>query len=352
MAARVFTIDRLVAVATEMLEKVRVAPADADTCARRLVEGDARGQRAHGLSRLPAYVRRIEEGGLNPTANPHLISESPVTALVDGENGLGPVVMTYSTELASRKARQAGLAWIGVRGSNHPGAGGVYAQLLVDQNLIAIIGTVANVNQMAPWGGIERLLGPNPLSIGVPAGDEPDIVLDMATTTVSYGTVRRAIAAGRPLGMDWLMDSLGKPIVDPALADSGTLVPIGGHKGYGISMIIAALAGTLNGAAAGSDVVDHYQDLTTPTNTGHFLIVANPQMFRPLEDFLGEMDNKIHEIRASKPQDGVEAVRIPGEGSDSLRRSAEVSGIEMSEPALGELQALATHLKVSDLLDD
>jgi LDH2 family malate/lactate/ureidoglycolate dehydrogenase len=350
MAPDTFEIDRLVSFAAEVLGKSGVSAEDAQTCARRLVDGDVRGQRAHGLARLPAYVRRIEEGGLNPAAKPHIVRETPVSALIDGDNGLGPVVMTYGAGIASGKAKKDGLAWIGIRGSNHAGAGGVYAQLLVEQNLIAIIGTVANVNQMAPWGGTDRLLGPNPLALSLPAGDEPPVVLDMATTAVSYGTVRQAVASGRTLPEGWLIDQKGEPIRDPARAEDGTLAPIGGYKGYGLSLVIAALAGTLNGAYAGSDVVDHYQDQTTPTNTGHFIICADPELFRPIDDFTAEMDARIREIRHSKPQEGIEAIRIPGDGSNESRRSARTEGIRLSEGLLRELRALADRLGCTDRL--
>lgn len=350
MSAGTYTIDRLASFSAAVLHAVGVSDTDALTCARRLVEGDARGQRAHGLARLPAYARRIEEGGLNPNARPWIAQESPVSALVDGQNGLGPIVMTYSIEVAIEKARANGLAWIGVRNSNHAGAGGVYAQMLVDAGLIGIVGAVANINQMAPWGGIDRLLGPNPLAIGIPADDEPAFILDMATSTVSFGTVRQAIAAGRELPDGWLIDDHGRPVTDPSRIDDATLTPIGGYKGYGLSMAIAALAGTLNSAAAGSEVVDHYKDLTTPTNTGHFIIAVRPDLFRPAEEFKQAMDVRIREIRDSSPMEGVESVQVPGDRSTAKRAAAAAYGIQLSDALQKELSELGRRLGVSDRL--
>jgi L-2-hydroxycarboxylate dehydrogenase (NAD+) len=351
MAPTTYTVDRLIGFAAAILQAEGVADRDARTTASRLVEGDARGQRAHGLARLPAYAQRIEEGGLNPTAVPRVAQESPVSALIDGDNGLGPVIMSFGVEVAAQKVRTAGLAWIGIRRSNHAGAGGVYAQMLVDQGLVTVIGAVANINQMAPWGGTERLLGPNPLAIGIPTGEEPPLILDMATSTVAFGTVRQAIAAGRELPVGWLIDDHGQPVTDPTRADEGTLAPIGGYKGYGLSLVIAALAGTLNGAAAGSDVVDHYADLTTPTNTGHLIIALDPQLFRPLVEFRHDMDVRLREIRNSMRQEGVDAIQIPGERSHARRERAAAEGIELSDALLADLRGLAERLGIADRLE-
>jgi LDH2 family malate/lactate/ureidoglycolate dehydrogenase len=223
--------------------------------------------------------------------------------------------------------------------------------LLVDQGLIAIIAAVANVNRMAPWGGTDRLLGSNPIAIGIPAGDEPAMILDMSTSTVSFGTVRQAIAAGRELPVGWLIDDHGQPITDPARGDEGTLVPIGGYKGYGLSLAIAALAGTLNGAAAGSDVIDHYGDLTTPTNTGHMIIALNPELFQPLSEFTQAMDIRIKEVRNSTPMVGVNTIQIPGDRSDASKRRAAAEGIELTAALLADLRGLADRLGVADRLE-
>jgi L-2-hydroxycarboxylate dehydrogenase (NAD+) len=346
-----FPVHRLTEFVAAILIAEGVAEEQARTCALRLLEADARGQRAHGIGRLPAYARRIEEGGLNARAQPRLERESTVTGLVDGDNGLGPVVMTYATNVAIAKAREHGLAWIGVRRSNHAGAGGAYAQLVVDQGLIAIFAAVANINQLAPWGGTEALLGPNPIAIGIPSGKEPGFVLDMATTTVSLGTVRQAVAAGRALPVGWLMDDAGRPVTNPKLVEGAMLVPIGGYKGYGLSLAVAALAGTLNGAASGSNVVNHLQDWTTPTNTGQMIIALDPDVFRPRQDFHDEMDTRLHEIRASRPMPGASTILVPGDRSSANRQKAAQAGLEVGASLLAELRGLARRLGTVDVLD-
>lgn len=351
MPPSTFPVERLVRFASELLRSTGVSDSDAQTCAARLLDADTRGQRAHGIARLPAYIRRIQEGGLNPTAVPHLQRESAVSALVDGDNGLGPVVMTFATELAIAKARQSGLAWIGVCKSNHAGANGVYAQMVVDADMVGIVAAVANTNQMAPWGGTERLLGPNPIAIGLPSGREQRFVLDMATTTVSFGTVRQRAASGQQLPVGWMIDRSGLPVTDPGAIDNATLVPIGGYKGYGLSLAIAALAGVLNTAASGSEVVDHYQDWTTPTNTGQLVIALDPELFRPLADFKEDLDARLNEIRSSEPMDNVQAVIIPGDRSAVSATKAARVGIEVSASLLVELQRLAERLGTSDSLE-
>lgn len=342
------SVAALTELAVSVLVASGVAARDARTCAVCLVEGDLRGQRAHGLSRLPAYVRRIDAGGLDPSASPRVVRHSAVSALIDGGNGLGPVVMSMATETAIVKAKESGMAWVGAFRSNHAGAGGVYVQRVVDAGLIGIFGAVANSNQLAPWGGVEALLGPNPIAIGIPAGDEPSVILDMATTTVSFGTVRQRAASGQPLPEGWLMDRDGAPVTDPRSLTGATLVPIGGYKGYGLSLAIAALAGTLNGARWGSDLVDHYEDQVTPTNTGQFIFALDPGLFRDRPAFERDLDVRLREIRASRPMKSVDRVLIPGERSADRRSRTLGEGIEIADQLLNELRQLARPKSVED----
>jgi L-2-hydroxycarboxylate dehydrogenase (NAD+) len=347
-----FDVERLVQFATDVLVLEGVPEGDAHTCSIRLLEGDSRGQRAHGIARLPAYVRRIEEGGLNPTARPRLERDSTVTALVDGDNGLGPVVMTYATGIAITKAQEHGLAWIGVHHSNHAGASGVYVQLVVDENLIGIYAAVANSNQMAPWGGTDRLLGPNPIAIGVPGGEHAGMVLDMASSTVAFGVVKQTAAAGKPLPAGWLIDRAGQSVTDPASIGDATLAPIGGYKGYGLSLAIAALAGSMNGGRWGTHLIDHFEDWTTPTNTGQLIIAVDPARFRPKADFNQDIDAHLQEIRSSSPMEGFDSVAVPGDRSAERRHRAAEVGVELGGPVLKELQQLARQIGMTDQLEN
>jgi LDH2 family malate/lactate/ureidoglycolate dehydrogenase len=329
-----------------VLTAVGVSTRDAETTANRLIEGDARGQRAHGLARLPAYARRIEAGGIDPRATPTILRDSLVVALVDGHNALGPVVMTFAAETAISKARQHGLSWIGVKGSNHAGASGVYVQRLTDAGLIGIYAAVANSNQMAPWGGTDKLLGTNPLAIGLPRRGHPPVILDMATTTASFARIRQAIAAGMPISPNWLIDNSGHAVTDPARVDDATLTPVGGYKGYGLSLIIALLAGALNGAPIGSRLVDHYADNATPTNTGHLLIALDPDLLDDKDSFQDAVDAQIDEIRNSTRIPGVDRILVPGDRSAAVQASAAARGLELDDTLQQELRRLGDRLGV------
>jgi L-2-hydroxycarboxylate dehydrogenase (NAD+) len=342
-----YQIDALALFAAEVLEAEGVAPEDAEITARRLIEGDARGQRAHGLARLPAYAHRIEVGGIDARAKPTVKRQTSVVAVVDGHNALGPVVMTFATGIAISKAREHGLAWVGVRGSNHAGASGVYVQLLTDARLIGLYAAVANSNQMAPWGGSDKLLGTNPLAIGVPRRASPAVILDMATTTASFARIRQAIAAGKPISPDWLIDEDGQPVTDPARIDEATLTPVGGYKGYGLSLMIALLAGALNGAPIGSQLVDHYVDMTTPTNTGHLLIALDPDALDDAGVFQDQLDARIDEIRNSTRMRGGDPILVPGDRSAASQAAARQTGLELGDSLERDLRQLGGRLGVA-----
>ncbi len=204
---------------------------DAAKVARLMTEADLTGADAHGIFRLPQYVRRIRAGGVNTRPRISVEKTAAATALVDGDNGMGQLVVSRAAEMAVSLASDAGVAWVGVRRSNHAGTAGLYAALPVEHGMIGLYAAVANANHMAVWGGAELLLGTNPLGIAVPSGDGP-VVLDMATTIVSYGTVKKYALAGRDMPEGWLVDTqTGEPLTDPKRSAEGLLLPIGGYKG-------------------------------------------------------------------------------------------------------------------------
>src|SRR3974390_1677538 len=229
---------------------------DAGRCAELMTEADLTGADGHGIFRLPQYVRRLKAGGVNPRPQIKVSKTGPATALVGGDNGMGPLVMSRAGEEAIAIARANGVAWVGVRRSNHAGPAGLYAEMPVAHGMIGLYAAVANANHMAVWGGTEHLLGTNPLGIGLPSGNGP-VGLDMASSIVSYGTVKKYALAGRDMPEGWLIDTeTGEPLTDPARSAEGLLLPIGGHKGSGLAIMLGLLAGVLNGAAFGRDVID------------------------------------------------------------------------------------------------
>ncbi|MGH8915322.1 MAG: Ldh family oxidoreductase [Acidimicrobiia bacterium] len=342
-----FPIERLERFAADVLIALDVPAEDAEITARRLVEADLRGRTGHGLIRLPQYVPRIEAGGINLRPRIEILRETPVSALIDGDNGLGQVVMTRAVETAITKATGSGLAWVGTVHSNHAGAAGVYTSMALRHDLIAIYFAVASANVMPPWGGRERLLGTNPISIAIPAGEETALLLDIATTVTSHGTIKVLAQTGEQMPEGWVVDLEGNPILDPHRADEGFLVPIGGYKGSGLNIAIGLLAGVLNGAAFGSDVIDHRAVPGQAANTGQSIVVLRPDLFRALGDFKTAMDHHLRALRASGPE---ESVHLPGAGAARLEAEQRVTGIPLSDVLLGQLRDLGTRFGLEDRL--
>ncbi len=347
----VFPAKRLEDFIAGVLVALGLSDADARTCAVRMTEADLRGVDTHGIFRLPHYCRRIMAGGMNLRPHVRAVRENAVTALVDGDNGMGHVVMTFATQLAIRKAAQSGLAWVGVCNSNHAGPAAVYSTMPVAHDMIGIYMTVANANHMAPWGGVEPILGTNPISVAIPAGEEPPIALDIATTVSSYGKIKLAAQKGEPIPVGWMVDRRGQPITDPKRSDEGFLLPIGGYKGYGLNVVIGMLAGLLNGASFGRNVVDFNKDLATPNRGGHMIFAMRVDNFRPVDAFKGEMDRVIREIRDSERMEGVDRIWLPGEMEFHTIRERRSHGIPIAASTLEQLRQLATELHLPDRLD-
>jgi L-2-hydroxycarboxylate dehydrogenase (NAD+) len=339
-------LPRLRELVVDILVAVDVLPDHAGTTATRLIEADLRGRSGHGVIRVPTYVTRIEAGGINLRPDVSVTRSTPVSGLVDGDNGLGQVVMSVATETAIAKAREAGMAWVGTIRSNHAGAAGVYTGMAASQGLIAMYLAVASANVMPPWGGERRLLGTNPISIAIPGGKGSGFYLDIATTVASHGTIKVLAQRGEDMPEGWVMGLDGKPITDPKRADEGNLVPIGGYKGAGLNMAIGLLAGTLNGAAFGSDVIDHRAVPDMETNTGQAIFVMRPDLFREIDEFRTAVDASLTEMRGS----GTGAAHIPGDAARESQDRQLRDGVEISEPVAEELMSLAARLGVEDLL--
>lgn len=348
---RVFPAKRLEAFITSVLAALGLPEQDAAVCAARMTEADLRGVDTHGIFRLPHYCRRIRAGGINIRPRVRPVRENAVTALVDGDNGMGHVVVTYATQLAIRKTAEAGLAWVGTFNGNHAGASAVYATMPLAHDMICVYMTVANANHMPPWGGVELILGTNPIAVAIPAGEEPPIALDMATSVTSYGKVKLAAQKGESIPVGWMVDRKGQPITDPRRAAEGFLVPIGTYKGYGLNVVIGMLAGVLNGAAFGRNVVDFNKDLATRNDSGHTILAMRVDNFRPVEAFKKEMDRVIREIRESERMEGVDRIWLPGEMEHHRIRERREHGIPIAAPVLDELRQLAAGLHQPDRLD-
>jgi L-2-hydroxycarboxylate dehydrogenase (NAD+) len=324
--------------------------ADASMVAGLMVEADLQGSDGHGVIRLPQYQRRLRMGGINPHPNIRVVTERRAMAVVDGDNGMGHLVMSFATELAIEKARTEGVAWVGARASNHAGPASLYARMPIKHDMIGMYFAVGNANHLPPWGGLEMLLSTNPIAVGIPAGGEPPVVLDMATTVAAYGKVKAKAKRGESMPEGWMIDRQGRPLLDPTRAHEGFLLPIGGHKGYGLALIVGLLAGTLNGAAMGHDVVDFNQDHTTPTNTGQAIVVIDVNAFGEPATFKQAVDKLARDIRDSERMPGVERIWLPGEQSHARRAEYASAGIPIAAAIAAELDQLAEQLGLEKLV--
>jgi LDH2 family malate/lactate/ureidoglycolate dehydrogenase len=330
-------------------ETVAIPPSDARSIAELMVRADVQGSEGHGVFRLPQYIRRIKGGAVNVKPRIRVERESAGMALVDGDNGMGHLVMRFATARAIEKAKQAGIAWVGVKWSNHAGPASLYAGMPAEHGMIGLYLAVGNANHLPAWGGIDMLLSTNPIAVAVPAGEEPAIVLDMATTVAAYGKVKTKAQRGETMPEGWMMDRQGKPLTDPSRANEGFLLPIGGYKGYGLALIFGLLAGTLNGAAMGRDVVDFNADDTTPTNTGHSIVAIDVEAFQPLAEFRKSVDALIRDLRGSQRLPGVSEIRLPGDGSRAAREDRLRNGIPLPPALAASLAQLAAELKIQPL---
>jgi L-2-hydroxycarboxylate dehydrogenase (NAD+) len=335
----------------DALAAVRIPADDAARIAELMTEADLTGADAHGVFRLPQYVKRVEAGGLNRRPNITVDRTAAATALVDGDNGFGHLVMSRAAETAIALARESGIGWAGVRRSNHAGPAGLYAEMPVRHGMIGIYSAVASANHMAVWGGAETLLGTNPLAVGLPAGEGPPVVFDMATTVVSYGTVKNYALQGRDMPEGWFVSRHdGAPLTDPRRSADGLLLPIGGYKGSGLALILGLLAGPLNGAAFGRDVVDFNADATSETNTGHFIVALDIARFVPLDAFTAEVGRHLHDLRASPRLPGFDAIRLPGDRRAQCRAERTRDGVPLAPPLIDQLDRLAQDLRIEPVL--
>jgi len=317
------------------LQANKVPAADAKIVAQLMVKSDLVGADGHGIFRLPAYIKRIRAGGINLNPNIHIEREQGATALINGDNALGHLVMNRAVDLAIEKVKQHSVCWVGSHFGNHSGAASVYVRKLAEHGYIGIYMAVGNANHMAPWGGIDLLLSTNPIAIAVPAGDHPIVLLDIATTVAAYGKVKVAAQKGESIPDTWMIDRNGQAITDPRKSSEGSLLPIGGYKGYGLAVMIGLLAGTLNNAAVGKDTIDFNAHHDLITNTGQTIIAVDPSAFGNQEQFVERVITLVNDLKASSRLPGVNEIRVPGDGAAKSMAQRLQEGIPIS-PELKE----------------
>ena len=323
--------------------------ADAAKVAGLMTEADIRGSDGHGVFRLPSYVKRIRSGGINVRPNIRIIKERKAQALLDGDNAMGHLVMARAAEISIAKAKETGIAWVGARSSNHAGPAALYAAMPLEHDMIGLYAAVGNANHVPPWGGVDALLSTNPIAIAIPGATRPPMLLDMATTTAAYGKVKMAQQRGEQMPVGWMVDRKGEPLTDPNRASEGFLMPIGGAKGYGLALMLGLLAGTLNGAAMGKDVVDFTVDHVTPTNTGQFMASLDIEAFADVAEFKRDVDEIYAQMKGSATMEGVSEVRLPGESAWNIAVERRANGVPIPPELAKALDGVAKELRVAGL---
>jgi L-2-hydroxycarboxylate dehydrogenase (NAD+) len=341
---------KLNAFITRAFTAAGIPPDDAAVLGEFVTEADLRGSDTHGVIRMPNYCKRIRAGGVNPRPKLRIIEEQPSTALIDGDNGMGHLVMKLAAETAIAKARQTGIGWVGARMSNHAGPAALYATMPLAHDMIGLYVAVGSNNHLPPWGGHESLLGTNPIAIAVPALEEPPVVMDMSPTVTAYGKVRLKALRGEEMPVGWMIDKEGKPLTDPKRADEGHLLPIGDYKGYALSLMIGLLAGALNRAAIGRDIVDFNKHPDLATNTGQSVVALSIEAFAPVAEFKRGVDTMVRTIRGSPRLPGVERIWLPGEQSHTKRLDRAKNGVPMPPPLRKSLDELAKDLAIAPVI--
>lgn len=307
--------------------------------AESLVQADLRGVDSHGVVRTSIYLKRIEKKMIDPFAQVKVEAESGGMALVNGNNNFGAFVGVEATKLAIDKAKHSGAFFVGVKGSNHFGTGAYYALKAIEQKMILLV--MSNASQtMPPTGGVRPFLGTNPLAVGVPCGKAVPFVFDMATSVVARGKIIMAAQKGQNIPLGWAIDKHGNPTTDAHAALEGAVLPVGGAKGYGISMLIDILAGVLTGAGFGKYVNNMYENWQEPQNVGHVFIAVDISHFMPLERFEARMEQYIRDIKEEPKAPGVEEIYIPGEIEHRHTLELKKNGITLPVKLAEELDAI------------
>lgn len=331
---------------------------DAKLAADVLISADLRGVDSHGTARLIGYVRLYDHGRLNPNPNIQIIHESPSTAVIDGDRGLGLVVAPHAMKIAMKKAKKYGSGWISVQNSNHFGIAGYHSMLALKEDMIGWSMTNA-APLVVPTFSLEKMLGTNPIAIAIPAGEEPDFVADFATTAVAYGKMEILQRKGLPAPIGWVQDATGNATDDAnAIKNGGGLLPLGGdrehgsHKGYGLGAIVDIFSGVLSGANFGPWVPPFatagFHGVAAEQvgkGTGHFIGAMRIDAFRPKEDFKASMDTWIKRFRNAKHIEN-QPVLIPGDPERLLEKERRENGIPLNEKVIEDLKNLGERFHV------
>ena len=306
-----------------------------------LVKTDTMGVFTHGTRQLRPLMKNFRMGRLKSDVEPEVAAEGPAWTIIDGNYAMPMVTATVAMRLAMEKAKAVGIAYSGVRHSSHFGAAGYYASMALAEDMIGI--STCNVEPcMTVPGARAKILGTNPIAYAVPAGKEKPVLMDIATSTVAATKVFAARAVGKKIPGDWLVDDDGLPTTDPSrYPEEGALLPMAGHKGYGLALFVEVLSAVLTGAAVTKEVSSWVLDVSDPTNEGHAFIAIHVGAMMPIEQFKERMDRLIREIREAPKAKGADRIYLPGEMEWERREQALKEGIFLPDHVVLNLEGLA-----------
>lgn len=343
-ALRRFTAEDLLDFGRTVLERFGVPAEDARETAECLVLAELRGVDSHGMVRLPVYARRLQKNVVKSRPSIMVERRYASVALVDGDNGLGPVVGTRAMETAIDLARTAGFGFVGVRRSNHFGAAAFYVEKAVRQGLIGFATSNAPPN-MAAFGGKVRFLGTNPIAVAIPAGREMPLLFDASSSIAARGKIINAAHRNVPIPEGWAIDPQGRPTTDARAALAGAVLPFGGAKGSAISFIVDILCGVLTGASFALHL-NTLENLQAEQNLGQVLCACRTDLFLPADRFAARMDEILGMLKATPPAPGVPRVLAPGELEYAAEMRHRESGVPPPEEVVRQLVDLGKQVDV------
>lgn len=353
----IYSYEQLHTFTHHILSKIGCPQEQAKTAADVLLSADVRGVDSHGVARLSGYVRLWEKRRINAAPNVRVVHETPSTAVVDGDGGLGLVVAPFAMKVAIEKAKIAGTGWVSVKNSNHYGIAGYHAMQALQHDMIGI--SLTNASPLvAPTFSKERLLGTNPIAVAIPAKDQPPFVADLATTTAANGKLEILQRKGMNTPTGWVQDKEGNPTTSAnGVKDGGALLPLGGdrehgsHKGYALGSVVDIFSAVLSGANYGPWVPPFVAFLEPDPNPvgegiGHFFGAMRVDAFRPADEFKSHMDNWITRFRAATPTPGNTRVLIPGDPERELEAIRMKDGIPLLDAVVKDLSELGERFGV------
>jgi LDH2 family malate/lactate/ureidoglycolate dehydrogenase len=329
----------LVTFGTDILRRLEVPAEDAALVAHSLVTADAWGHPSHGLLRLAWYVERLRARVMTATTQPRTLLDGGAVAVLDGGEGIGQVITAHAALEAVRRAEEHGVGVVAVRNSNHFGTAAYFTRMMAERGCVGIL-TTNGSPAMAPWGGREKTVGANPWSVATPGGSHGPVVLDIANTVVARGKIYAAAERGESLPAGWALSGEAAPTTDPRVAIDGLILPMAGHKGYGISFMMDVLSGVLTGSSYATDIAGpHVPDRRS--GCGHLLLALKIDSFLPEQEFDRRIDDLIERTKAVPLAQGFDEIHYPGELEDRRLQTARTGGVHLPDKTWAGLALLA-----------